>query len=555
MKPANFKLLILLSVFFFLLNYLLIWAAPPLKWKAGMKFPKDQSHSLPDVSKMKAMGMSPKAIAKALAPPSPYKLAIIFVGFTSTGTGVSPLSSAQFSSGDMNTFLNDTGATAYIKRLKEYYLEVSYGNLQVNVTALYPTLDIGYTMPSSMSTYGGNNEANAFQLIKDAITTANANGATVNSTDYNGVMVVHCGFGNESTSYDGDIWSLYTKWEGAAGGFTEGTIVAVKEDQNAQPFGVMCHEFGHALGFIDLYNTSSGSSVVGKWDIYDQGTWTGTPQGSSPVHMSSWEKQLMGWISPQEIKTSNTLAINSFENTNANVIKIPVLTSTTEYFLLEYRRKIGHDTALPGEGVLIWHIDDLQGVVAQNDVNNGSIKRVKLMEADKTNPVSESPYGTENDPFRFSTDVFTTPYSNSNKGEVSTITVSNFSGLGGSSMSSSLLLIPVSPELDLKKVFGFPNPSSQGAPVVIRTKLTRPVSSGTVSIYNVSGELILKQTLSNDNLNITASQSEQSFVYDYIWNLKNSAGSLVSSGIYIALIETQIDSEKKIQTKKIAVIR
>ena len=48
-----------------------------------------------------------------------------------------------------------------------------------------------------------------------------------------------------------------------------------------------------------------------------------------------------------------------------------------EYFLLENRQKTGFDVSLPGDGLLIWHIDEAQS--ANTDENH---YKVALMQAD-----------------------------------------------------------------------------------------------------------------------------------------------------------------------------
>jgi hypothetical protein len=48
-----------------------------------------------------------------------------------------------------------------------------------------------------------------------------------------------------------------------------------------------------------------------------------------------------------------------------------------EYFLLEHRRRTGYDSELPGEGLLVWHVDD-----AQEDNSDEQHHLVGLLQAD-----------------------------------------------------------------------------------------------------------------------------------------------------------------------------
>src|SRR3712207_2107900 len=71
------------------------------------------------------------------------------------------------------------------------------------------------------------------------------------------------------------------------------------------PIGVFSHEFGHAFGLPDLYDTRSPpeSAGVGGWDLMASGSWGGDGSSSpmTPSHMSAWSKEFLGWLSPRVI--------------------------------------------------------------------------------------------------------------------------------------------------------------------------------------------------------------------------------------------------------------
>ena len=55
--------------------------------------------------------------------------------------------------------------------------------------------------------------------------------------------------------------------------------------------GVFCHEYGHALGLPDLYDTTIASQGVGKWSLMGAGTWNGVKRaGDCPAHLDAWSK-------------------------------------------------------------------------------------------------------------------------------------------------------------------------------------------------------------------------------------------------------------------------
>jgi hypothetical protein len=124
--------------------------------------------------------------------------------------------------------------------------------------------------------------------------------------------------------------------------------------------GVFCHEFGHALGLPDLYDTDYTSWGIGDWGIMAFGSYNkDTNDGDSPAHFTAWSKYFLGWVTPTQI-LSTTLPCAPIDraSNNADVYQLLSGTPTSgEYFLVENRQKAGFDQGLPGEGLLIWHID------------------------------------------------------------------------------------------------------------------------------------------------------------------------------------------------------
>ena len=71
---------------------------------------------------------------------------------------------------------------------------------------------------------------------------------------------------------------------------------------------MFCHEFGHAFGLPDLYDTDGGAEGVGWWDLMSSGNWN-TP--TNPGHMGAWSKNFLGWsdvIVAPAVPTSYSIA-------------------------------------------------------------------------------------------------------------------------------------------------------------------------------------------------------------------------------------------------------
>jgi M6 family metalloprotease-like protein len=62
--------------------------------------------------------------------------------------------------------------------------------------------------------------------------------------------------------------------------------------------GVFAHEFGHAFGLPDFYDTDGGGQGIGEHGLMGSGNWQNPP---NPAHMSAYSKEQLGWVVPQEV--------------------------------------------------------------------------------------------------------------------------------------------------------------------------------------------------------------------------------------------------------------
>ncbi|HLE45953.1 MAG TPA: M6 family metalloprotease domain-containing protein [Thermoplasmata archaeon] len=275
-----------------------------------------------------------------------------------------------------------------------FYRENSYGTF-----GLQATIGSWVRSSRSMSYYGqdgsGVDDANGpiYRLVTEAVTLADASVNFANfDRDGDGVVdhvvVVHAGGAQESSSNTNLIWShrwavidanpaLPGDQSLRADGVQIYGYVMISEDS---PFGVVAHEFGHDLGLPDLYDTDSSSLGVGEWDVMGSGSWNGNPRGTSPSHFGAWSKAQLGWLTPIDVTTPLlSQSIPAVENTSrAYRLTVKTASAGDEYFLVENRQRVGYDTALPGSGLLIWHVDDS---VSNND--NDAHRLVDLEEHDQ----------------------------------------------------------------------------------------------------------------------------------------------------------------------------
>ena len=211
------------------------------------------------------------------------------------------------------------------RTLTEYYDEISYGDLNLTGTVY------GWTaLPNTNAFYTGAGTCNGLcgsSQVKTLITqTCTANDAAVNfglydndgpdglpnSGDDDGFVdfaaFVHPEQGAEC-GVSGNIWSHRFSLSGwgvapytsndarTGGGFIRVDDYVIMPALNCGggsivDIGVFCHEYGHAFGLPDLYDTNGGSEGVGHWCLMGSGNWN-VP--NTPAHMSAWSKNQLGW--------------------------------------------------------------------------------------------------------------------------------------------------------------------------------------------------------------------------------------------------------------------
>jgi hypothetical protein len=258
--------------------------------------------------------------------------------------------------------------------------------------------------------------------------------------------------------------------------------------------GLIAATIGSKLGLPDLFDTETGLSAIGRFGLMD-GQSIFAYGGTFPPEPSPWEKIYLGWEEP----TIADIGDNNYEITanlasnsgDVKILKIPI--NQNEYFLVENRArdaggdgstvtfKVGSeiqilnfendvdgyqsfdveqlagvitdvddfDWALPGNGIVIWHIDEsiIESKILTNTINNDKFNRgVDIEEADGIQDIGEQfttifgdeviGEGSEQD-FWFSSNdaelyenIFnrdSKPNTNSNTGGSSLISLSNFS--------------------------------------------------------------------------------------------------------------------------------
>ncbi|TMA95487.1 MAG: hypothetical protein E6J70_16740, partial [Deltaproteobacteria bacterium] len=203
-----------------------------------------------------------------------------------------------------------------------------------------------------------------------------------------------------------DPWSNYTVVSPPPGAtpLREACVIAEEEVPPFGNFGVLCHEFGHLLGLPELYAPGGPPHEgIGVWGLMGQGTWLRL--GERPPHPCAWSKLRLGWADVETIeRTARGVRLPAVEET-PRVIKIPASPRRPEeYYLLENRERIGADSSLPGEGLLVWHVDETVGGFRTAE-SVAAHKLLHLVEADGRNDLDRGHgaggnRGDRTDPFQ-----------------------------------------------------------------------------------------------------------------------------------------------------------
>lgn len=240
--------------------------------------------------------------------------------------------------------------------VKDYLIEVSYGYVDLGIWYITDWI----TLPRTREYYGADSnstvDVNLMDYIRD---TLNIIDPIVDLRNYDFIIMVHAGYDQAMSGDPYDIWSSASmgKWyfpEYDGGVYLGITIVA-----ETDPYGVFAHEMGHNMGLPDLYDYYGDQEYVGPWSLMDRGSWLRPPAGLLAV-----ERKWLGWVLYDNIVRVpryefRVVSLNHLSSSVGTLmVEIPV---GSVYYTVEYRRKVGTDSGLPDEGVIISRVDESRG--------------------------------------------------------------------------------------------------------------------------------------------------------------------------------------------------
>jgi M6 family metalloprotease-like protein len=317
-----------------------------------------------------------------------------------------------------NNLFNQTGynTNGSSGSVHDFYKDNSMGLLSFDFTVIGPV-----TLPHPMAYYGAN-DANGNDL-RPANMVTDACQAISSSVDFSQ-------FDNDGDGYVDNVFIVYAAHNEAEGGPANSvwphqwtlnnaglgnpTYNGVKIDgytctseltgtvtsKTMAPIGTFCHEFGHSLGLVDLYDTDyngTGTEAGGlaNWDLMSTGNYNNN--GHTPPFLCAIDRWLLGWCDTPTPSATQTNTLAPIGSSN-QVFRIDLPTDN-EFLLFENRQLTSWDSALSGHGMLISHIDmTTRTPWINNQVNtNPAHQYADLIEADGNEIYSAS--GIAGDPY------------------------------------------------------------------------------------------------------------------------------------------------------------
>lgn len=281
--------------------------------------------------------------------------------------------------------------------VRDYFKAQSGGQFEIDFDVVGPVdLPKGYAGYGKNDASGRDQAALVYPMVEDAVNLAKDQVTDWKQYDWDGdglveeVFVLYAGHGQATYPQDPDlVWPHKSAIDPMT--VADGVKVSVYAcscelgaTEAIDGIGAFCHEFSHCMGLKDHYDINGRGYGTGFWDIMCFGCYNGNT--FLPAEYNSYEKMFCGWKEPivlndepQKIEGMKALAAGGdtyifYNDGNEN-----------EYYMLENRQKTGWDAALPGEGLIVLHVDYSKGAWEDNQVNyNAARQRMTVIPADNT---------------------------------------------------------------------------------------------------------------------------------------------------------------------------
>jgi len=346
-----------------------------LKYKLSVMELLREGRSRAEIAKLLGLPPGTSNVLKSKGTPKIFALLISFPDYP-----------ANESPDSINTKIFGNGAAEWPREsLHNYYWRSSYNMLDIQGTVL------GWYQPSYARAGMPQTVAARENLIKEALAYFDNQGHDFSQYDNDGngtidyFIVIWTGPNNGWANF---WWGYQTSFSDSNfkldGKRLYQTRYSWQWESNPYPGTfrpyVVIHETGHALGLPDYYDYDSAvgpGGGLGGLDMMDAN------QGDH----NCFSKMLLDWISPQVFNYgTRDFELNASAITQDALIVMPEFAPQApfdEFFMVQNRFRLENDYYLPGDGLLIWHVDArLSGSSFKYNNSYTEHKLLRLMEAD-----------------------------------------------------------------------------------------------------------------------------------------------------------------------------
>jgi len=264
---------------------------------------------------------------------------------------------------------------AHLEALARYYDVMSAGTVRLEWDVFPAENDSAYHLPDTRKygpwIFSNSNPdvlVHAIDLVGDALATADSVDASIDFSRYHSFILFHAGADfqgdlNGDSPWDIPSFNLYVAEPFVVQDSTVSVnLVQVVPESSAQDGfyaalnGVLTHEFGHQLGFTDLYDVKNGLPIVGQFSLMDSGdnlyglipdpddsTQALPVRGTLPASLDPWHKTLFFpdgvdlVFAPDSLAGDDSALVTTLPSSQLGnrILQVPL--SLTEYLLVENR--------------------------------------------------------------------------------------------------------------------------------------------------------------------------------------------------------------------------
>ena len=284
-----------------------------------------------------------------------------------------------------NNMLNQSGYSynGAIGSVRDYYMENSRNQYR-------PSFDVyGPVNLSHTEAYYDSNESSVAEALEEAMNKLDIDFGqydTDNDGDIDMVLLYYAGYNEAEGGAESTIWPHQMSFINDAyaffniGGKRVNRYFCTSEYRGYEGeemcgIGTTCHEFAHALGLPDLYDTDYSTNgqapfTTGNFDLMASGNYN--DYGRRPPYMSAIERNMLGWMEDiPPLNGSGTYTLDAVQNNKAYMSSANL---EGEYFIYEYRGASGWDSGIPSwvmnyssnGGLLIYHVDKSSRIIGNN---------------------------------------------------------------------------------------------------------------------------------------------------------------------------------------------